>query len=77
MKYIDKFGVFERYKPEETTKGEYFHFLTKAYDVEKAWDLIRKNTEKFIKKDGSFYELPVDDFYKLVSRTFDEDGVQV
>jgi hypothetical protein len=74
MRYLK---LFERYKPETTTKGEYFHFLTKGYDVEKAWDLIRKNPEKYLREDGSYYELPVDDFYELVSKTFDENGVQV
>jgi hypothetical protein len=77
MKYLNKFETFERYKPAEITKGEYFHFLTKRYDVEKAWDLIRKNPKKFVKPDGSYYELPVDDFYELVSKTFDENGIQV
>jgi hypothetical protein len=77
MIYLKKYEIFERYKPAETTKGEYFHFLTKGYDVEMAWDLIRNNPEKYLQEDGSYYELPVDDFYELVSRTFDENGVQV
>lgn len=74
MKYLK---IFERFKPEESTKGEYFHFLTKGYDVEKAWGLIRKNPEKYLQADGSYYELPVDEFYELVSRTTDENGIQV
>jgi hypothetical protein len=77
MRYLKKYSIFERYKPENTTKGESFYFVTRQYDVEKAWDLIRKNPEKYVQEDGSYYELPVDDFYELVSRTFDEKGVQV
>jgi len=77
MKYLKKFNVFERFKPVETTKGEYFHFLIKQYNVEKAWDLIRKNPKKFVKPDGSYYKLNVDEFYNLIVRTTDETGAQI
>lgn len=47
--------------------GETFTFLSRRYSVEKAMQLIRKNPEKYIAPDGTYWEIPIDSLKGLMA----------
>lgn len=54
-KFSDFINEFKNYE------GEYFHFLTKKYDVEKAYNMIQKNPSKYLDENEQPYKISLDE----------------
>ena len=66
MKYIK---LFEDYRG----KDEMFRFLGKSFDIDKAWELINKNPEKYY-YDGELATISIDEIVKLFGGVISDDG---
>ena len=74
MKYLK---IYELFSDQRGNDYEVFNYMTLSYDIQKAWELIKKNPKKYCDENGDTYTIPLKEVKKMyTSEINNNDGTK-